>query len=174
MLPSHRTGSRGHVPARPPRRTRYPDLSPPGSNGIHATSNDWPTWADIPVEFLDYQAFDCQGEPNWEPPGALEDPPADVLAAATDPERPARPHPEEIRRLIRTLFSDDPDARYWAELWLRKFGIAPAVLMWKPDSIQQALEECQRMAASADPVKARLGTIGLVRAGLASYYPWRG
>jgi hypothetical protein len=74
MFPANGDGSHPHVPglpsARPPRRTDYPSLGlfaecePRWSEGEadDDVTEDWPAWTDIPVHWLDYDAFDDDGE----------------------------------------------------------------------------------------------------------------
>lgn len=50
----------GPYPAapRPPRRERYPDLSPARPQAVEADPDPWPAWCDIPVERLDPSFFE--------------------------------------------------------------------------------------------------------------------
>jgi hypothetical protein len=65
MFPSCKGGALQRACARPPRRRRYPDLSPGRWAGVQdnrdQAAESWPPWTDAPVEFLDYDAFDDQG-----------------------------------------------------------------------------------------------------------------
>ncbi len=70
MFPPNGEGSPRHVHARPARRIGYPDLSAValfaramGKAERNAVGPDsWPAWTDAPVEFLDYDAFDDEGD----------------------------------------------------------------------------------------------------------------
>ncbi len=69
MFPPNGEGSPRYVHARPERRMAFPNLSPAelfrhemGQEEPNAKGADsWPPWTDAPVEFLDYDAFDDQG-----------------------------------------------------------------------------------------------------------------
>ncbi len=65
MLPAYKGGALRHAHSRPPRRRRYPDLSPGRLFGDQDNrdqqADPWPAWTDAPVEFLDLDAFDDQG-----------------------------------------------------------------------------------------------------------------
>lgn len=60
-MPRTPRGDNPSLPARPPRRTRYPDLSPTRAPTIAADLALWPAWTDRPIDRLGLILLDEDG-----------------------------------------------------------------------------------------------------------------